>query len=211
LALSQTSATSLYRYYDEFDVLLYVGITSRGARRNAEHNKTKPWWPYVARQDVSHFGTRDEALAREAELILADRPPFNMQHNPTHRIDQAVYLAAREKLANQPSDPVELWRQQGKSFPLLAVPGEGFVTHPEHLPVTGRMSITGAVRVVIGSVVVGRVRAVERRGPFVYLDANVRREALAEVALADVKLQLTKAGPEFSLSRVRLPEVGSAA
>jgi len=34
--------TSLYRYYDKYNVLLYVGITSRGLKRNREHSEFEP-------------------------------------------------------------------------------------------------------------------------------------------------------------------------
>jgi predicted GIY-YIG superfamily endonuclease len=85
-------ATSLYLYYDRRNVLLYVGITSRGMVRNSEHNKTKEWWPHVSRQDVRHYATRDDALAVERALIVEHRPPFNSQHNCDHQVLAAAYL-----------------------------------------------------------------------------------------------------------------------
>ncbi|MGW4720897.1 hypothetical protein [Nocardia sp. NPDC004260] len=83
--------TSLYLYYDKFDVLLYVGITSRGIRRNHEHNADKEWWRYVSRQEVRHLPSRDEARRLERELIIRLRPPFNRQHNPGHEELAAAY------------------------------------------------------------------------------------------------------------------------
>lgn len=88
--------TSVYRYYDRLGVLLYVGITSRGATRNGEHNATKSWWKYVNNQQVEHYPTRDAAVHRERELIREFRPPFNVQHNPGHADVAAVYVAARK-------------------------------------------------------------------------------------------------------------------
>ena len=89
--------TSVYRYYDKFDLLLYVGITSRGAIRNAEHYSTKSWWPYVVRQEVDHLPTRPAALARERELIAHFRPPFNTQHNHDSAALRAAYVAMRQR------------------------------------------------------------------------------------------------------------------
>lgn len=86
------SPTSVYRYYDRNGLLLYVGITSRGIKRNREHNDTKEWWPYVHRQSVTHFPTREDALAREKSLIVKFHPPFNTQHNPDHDEMRALYL-----------------------------------------------------------------------------------------------------------------------
>jgi predicted GIY-YIG superfamily endonuclease len=84
--------TSVYRYYDSRDILLYVGITSRGIKRNREHNTTKEWWQFVARQEVEHYGSQEHASSREQGLIRKFRPPFNTRHNPSHEQDRAAYL-----------------------------------------------------------------------------------------------------------------------
>lgn len=87
--------TSVYLYYDSSDILIYVGITSRGIKRNVEHNTTKDWWRFVARQEVEHFDTRGEALAREKQLIVKHSPPFNTQHNPAVAKVRSAYLLFR--------------------------------------------------------------------------------------------------------------------
>lgn len=91
-----TVPTSLYRYYDEHGVLLYVGITGRGVSRNSEHNKSKPWWPFVVSQTVEHFATRAEALGAERRAIGGNRPPYNVQHNPRHADMRAAYEDLRQ-------------------------------------------------------------------------------------------------------------------
>lgn len=93
---SNKVATSVYRYYDRHDILIYVGITSAGINRNRQHNADKEWWPFVVRQEVDHFTSRDDASAREIELIRFFRPPFNRQHNPEHEVLRAAYLALRD-------------------------------------------------------------------------------------------------------------------
>ena len=80
--MKESTPTSVYRYYDSNGILLYVGITSRGATRNREHNSTKEWWQFVASQDVEHHPTRASAEARERDLIKSRQPPFNKAHNP---------------------------------------------------------------------------------------------------------------------------------
>jgi predicted GIY-YIG superfamily endonuclease len=87
-----SDATSIYLYFDKGGILLYVGITSRGISRNVEHNRSKDWWQYVARQEVVHLPTREQALSSERELILLHRPPFNTQHNPDHKVMRSAYL-----------------------------------------------------------------------------------------------------------------------
>lgn len=91
-AVEHSIPTSLYKYYDRSGVLLYVGITSRASTRNQEHNKDKVWWPFVRRQEVKHFRDRSAALAAEKAAIIAERPPFNKQHNRDCGILSAAYL-----------------------------------------------------------------------------------------------------------------------
>ncbi|MCA0296535.1 MAG: hypothetical protein LCH96_14735 [Actinobacteria bacterium] len=94
-----TRETSLYRYYDQLGLLLYVGITDRSIRRNDEHN-TKEWWKFVVRQEVEHFATRDLALGAEKDWIIKKRPPFNVQHNLGHAELRSAYLEFRAQGGN---------------------------------------------------------------------------------------------------------------
>lgn len=71
--------TSLYRFYDQAGDLLYVGITSRGWERFAQHSRTKAWWPHVTTALVEHYPTRDAALTAEAEAIKTEGPMHNVQ------------------------------------------------------------------------------------------------------------------------------------
>lgn len=86
--------TSVYRYFDQGGLLLYVGITARGIARQREHNADKEWWPFVARQEVDHFESREAAAKRERHLIRQFHPPFNKQHNPHHDELRQIYLTA---------------------------------------------------------------------------------------------------------------------
>lgn len=89
--------TSVYRYYDRDGVLLYVGITSRGPERNREHFKSKEWWRFVFRQDVSHYASRREAEEHERNLIQRYQPPFNVVHNPLWESLREEYLDGAER------------------------------------------------------------------------------------------------------------------
>lgn len=72
----------LYRLFTKDGALLYVGITDRGPRRWVEHARTKPWFGSVARFHIERFDTRAELEAREVEAIQAERPLYNVIHNP---------------------------------------------------------------------------------------------------------------------------------
>jgi hypothetical protein len=95
-AESPSQQASLYRYYDEDGMLIYVGITERGVIRNHEHASFKEWWPFVASQQVEHFPTREIALANERITIQTYRPPFNKQHNIDYDVLHSIYMQARE-------------------------------------------------------------------------------------------------------------------
>lgn len=109
--------TSLYLYYDKYNVLLYVGVTHRGIKRNHEHSD-KNWWQYVARQEVTHLPSRVAALKAERETIIRRSPPFNRAHNPGHDELAVAYhrfFANAEDLrrvdAQSAAKPVQLERK----------------------------------------------------------------------------------------------------
>lgn len=99
--------TSLYRYFDRHGILLYVGITGAGIRRNRQHNADKEWWRFVVSQRVEHFASRELAHAQEIALIERFRPPFNKQHNPDHAPARRLYLDMVEAGAVVGGKPLE--------------------------------------------------------------------------------------------------------
>lgn len=111
------TATSVYLYYDAADILIYVGITNRGIRRNVEHNVDKDWWSCVARQEVEHHETREKALAREKALIYAHCPPFNKHHNPSHDQMLLAYQMFRTTHGGE-QDVLGILRAMDKRLPL---------------------------------------------------------------------------------------------
>ena len=129
--VTPSDPTSVYRYYDRTGLLLYVGITSRGTRRQREHNGDKEWWPFVARQEVEHYGSRREAASREKALIQEFRPPFNRTHNVDHEQLRELYMAAAQTMpdraqpqregATAPLDPAEAFRSVGGKIPMTQI------------------------------------------------------------------------------------------
>lgn len=115
--------TSVYKYYDESGVLLYVGITSRNIRRQREHNADKEWWRLVSTQEVEHYPSRPHAEAREAALIRSYCPPFNTRHNPWWREVREAYYNTPRKSRDRGALVSELYRAMGsqKTFRLEVV------------------------------------------------------------------------------------------
>lgn len=72
---------TLYRFYDESGVLLYVGITADPSRRFEKHRGDKTWWRHVARIDMAQYGTRDELRAAERVAIENEAPLHNIRMN----------------------------------------------------------------------------------------------------------------------------------
>lgn len=73
--------TTLYRFFDAQDRLLYVGIAGRPAERAHQHSKKKEWWSEVDHSTYEHFSTREAAAAAEVAAIVTEHPVYNVVHN----------------------------------------------------------------------------------------------------------------------------------
>jgi len=71
----------LYRFFDQSDVLLYVGITVDPTARFKKHRGDKPWWDQIDHIGLEHFATREEALEAERKAIKSEEPLHNIVHN----------------------------------------------------------------------------------------------------------------------------------
>lgn len=207
-------STSVYLYYDEHDVLIYVGITGRGIARNVEHNKSRPWWQYVARQEIEHFPGRALAHAREVALIEQHSPPFNVQHNREHQQMAQAYLEVRAAVDSN-RDPVGLLRASGGQIPLALldedVRGNGrlvrFRTEARHAPIAGRLQhVAGAKLSYNGGLRAGHVTDVSMRGPFAVVAALVRKDIDVAMVTAQVKQLTVKGPPVFVLRRIKVAD-----
>lgn len=77
-------STTVYQYFHG-EVLLYVGITSRGHRRAEEHCSSKAWWHQVTHATFTHFDERWRAEEAERALIESLSPVYNVVHNVNPR------------------------------------------------------------------------------------------------------------------------------
>lgn len=181
LAYAQVTApdpTSVYRYYDAADMLIYVGITRQGMGRNVQHNGKAEWWPYVTRQEVEHCATRGEAMAREKELIRCFRPPFNKQHNSDHAATRAAYLAfvaGPEKRESAPG----LYARLKKRLPLEIVSFEaGQLTlrsHLDHAPLASAIRAQKEIVPIRSNRKLGTLLGIRHAGPFVLFTCHLRK------------------------------------
>lgn len=171
-------ATSVYIYRDEFGTLIYVGITGRGSARQREHNRSKAWWQYVSTQEVEHYGTRLEALARESELIRTHMPPYNVQQNSGQAALQRVYETMRSEAQIERADALAAIEANGWSVSVTGARDRNgdcvFVTPPMLAAVTLASPLKTVKVLPKGDGAVGSVSNIERHGMLTRLYAQVR-------------------------------------
>ena len=86
--LKNAQATTLYRVYDGWNQLLYVGITFDLEKRFVQHKRNADWFPLMHRVSTEPHPHRLSAMSAEAAAIRAERPIFNfvgVQHSIAHR------------------------------------------------------------------------------------------------------------------------------
>lgn len=72
--------TALYRFYDQADRLLYVGITGDPDVRWKTHarDRAETWWPLVVEKAVEWFERRIDAAGAEIAAIASEDPLHNL-------------------------------------------------------------------------------------------------------------------------------------
>jgi predicted GIY-YIG superfamily endonuclease len=72
--------TTLYRFFDKDDRLLYVGITKNYMTRLTNHIQSKNWIQQAVRCEFEHFDTREEASNAEIDAVQFENPIHNKQY-----------------------------------------------------------------------------------------------------------------------------------
>lgn len=76
-----SNTTALYRHFNQSGDLLYVGISKSAIMRLGQHMHGSSWAQEIARVDVEHLPSREEALKAEKLAIESERPRWNKIHN----------------------------------------------------------------------------------------------------------------------------------
>lgn len=71
----------VYRFFDDGNRLLYLGVTVSPRGRWQAHKKTE-WWASVRSVVVNHYPYARAALDVEDAAIKAERPAFNRRSVP---------------------------------------------------------------------------------------------------------------------------------
>lgn len=86
--------TLVYRLFDEYDDLIYVGVTDN-SNRVKDHRRNQPWGNQIHRSTTVSYETREEALIAERHAIYTEKPRYNKQHSrPPGLVGQAFYSSA---------------------------------------------------------------------------------------------------------------------
>lgn len=104
--------TALYRFYDQDDRLLYVGITEKVAIRWRAHARQSLWWHEVSRKTVAWFPSRDEAATAEVAAIQEEHPLYNITHAVRVLTPEQAEVAARSRAELKAAEARYLKAQQ---------------------------------------------------------------------------------------------------
>lgn len=75
------TVTTVYRFFDQYDRLLYVGISIQPLNRLGQHQSSKSWWTQIVRVEMVHYADRATAKAVETKAIQDERPLYNIQED----------------------------------------------------------------------------------------------------------------------------------
>ena len=79
--------TTLYRYYREDGVLLYIGIAYDFKGRLENHRLSKDWYYEIKFVRLDHYESRVEAQTAELQAIAIEKPRYNGTSNLRYRRD----------------------------------------------------------------------------------------------------------------------------
>jgi predicted GIY-YIG superfamily endonuclease len=96
--------TTLYRFYDSDNQLLYVGVTGFMPRRAQQHSKYTDWHRFASHAVLEHFETRGQALAAEADAIRSEQPKYNIQGSSQHVENEVAHY--RKIAQSELTDPI---------------------------------------------------------------------------------------------------------
>ena len=68
----------LYRHFDEWENLLYVGVSLSTIQRLAQHKHHSHWFNSIEKVTIEQFPSREEALDAERTAIQKEDPLHNL-------------------------------------------------------------------------------------------------------------------------------------
>lgn len=181
---AEGSREQVYRLFDEFEALLYVGRSVNVSSRLEQHAKTKPWWNLVSDVMLQREFRHGSAQLDEYDAILNEFPMFNLEGVPWRKI----------RLSER---PVEMDRMRNRS--LIA----GAISRLGLSGVTARLELLRVVEPLVYAQVVDDPRLEDS-----HWDAGWERErailAVAEERYFDAFAELHRGPYPLHLRRQRV-------
>ncbi len=104
---------TVYRHFDVYDDLLYVGISKSVMERTGSHELYSHWFDQVVTIKVTHYPTRALAMAAEALAIAEENPKYNIAGaNESVRKDAKSVKMRAKKLAKAATE----WDKLKRSY-----------------------------------------------------------------------------------------------
>lgn len=98
---SPARGTALYRFFGFDGDLLYVGVSCNFGSRWKDHAASKAWYGDIYYMTVVWYSGDSAAGVAERQAIKAERPRYNVTHNPSRRQGQRW----RQRPSAPPSTP----------------------------------------------------------------------------------------------------------
>lgn len=95
--MMRDARTALYRFFDEADRLLYVGVAFAPRERWKVHARQKRWWSEVRTREIEWYPCRAEAERAEEAAIAKEKPKYNVLGNVPVRPPAQRRRPPREK------------------------------------------------------------------------------------------------------------------
>ena len=115
--------TTLYRYFDSDDVLLYVGITQRDGQRHREHAKNSDWFSLVKTHTITRFPNRQDALEAEAFAIATENPLYNVVGQAPKKDNENLFsISAAARVSGKSVPTIHTYLKAGKLPNAVATP-----------------------------------------------------------------------------------------
>jgi hypothetical protein len=115
--------TTLYRYFDSDDVLLYVGITQRDGQRHREHAKNSDWFSLVKTHTITRYPNRQDALEAEAFAIATENPLYNVVGQAPKKDNENLFsISAAARVSGKSVPTIHTYLKAGKLPNAVATP-----------------------------------------------------------------------------------------
>jgi len=105
----------LYRFYNDSNELLYVGITMHLPERWRKHKRNKPWIDEVTRITLQHFDNRQALELAEREAIENEHPTHNVIYNR----NRAERDSGQSVIVDEELRRLSLWQETPQLWDLV--------------------------------------------------------------------------------------------